>query len=215
MRRDLIIGVIVSAGTIFLVAWLGEVFKPGVKKVVKEAPPTVQLMEMPKLEPEEPEKVETDEPEQAPLEFAPPTQTDVPQIVQVDSFVQPVQPPPPEGLKPMTGVIAIPQGRPGLYKGGQIFDMSQLDQIPQAKFQAKPVYPFDMRRAGITGEVLVEFICDASGDVKNAFAVRSTQREFEAAAVQAVSKWKFRPGRRGGRAVPTRMQVPISFTLEE
>ena len=72
-----------------------------------------------------------------------------------------------------------------------------------------------MRRAGITGEVVVEFIVDANGDVRNAFAVRSTQRDFEQAAVQAVSKWKFRPGKKGGRAVNTRMQVPIVFTLND
>ena len=39
--------------------------------------------------------------------------------------------------------------------------------------------------------------------------------QFEAAAVQAVSKWKFKPGRKGGRDVPTHMQVPIVFTLNE
>ena len=72
-----------------------------------------------------------------------------------------------------------------------------------------------MRRAGITGDVLVEFIVDANGDVRNAFAVRSSQREFETAAVQAVSKWKFKPGRKGGRAVNTRMQQPITFSLAE
>ena len=42
-----------------------------------------------------------------------------------------------------------------------------------------------------------------------------SQREFESAAVQAVSKWKFKPGRKGGRAVNTHMQVPIVFTLNE
>jgi protein TonB len=72
-----------------------------------------------------------------------------------------------------------------------------------------------MRRAGIAGEVVVDFIVDTHGDVQNAYAIRSSQREFEAAAVQAVSKWKFKPGRKGGRDVPTHMQVPIVFTLNE
>jgi len=180
---------------------------PKEKKATEEAP-TIALMEMPKIEPDEPEVTEADDQPQTPIDFAPPMQTDVPQIVQLDSFVQPVQPPPPEGLKPNVGVINIPQGRPGgLGKGIEIFDPSKLDQVPQ--------YPFEMRRAGITGEVLVEFIVDANGDVRNAFAVRSTQREFETAAVQAVSKWKFKPGRKGGRAVNTRMQQPISFSLAE
>lgn len=217
MRRDLIIGIFVSIVLHGGAVWLSETFKPGPKKHAKEDDaPTIQLMEMPKIEPDEPEKVESDEPPQAQVDFAPPMQTDVPQIVQVDSFVQQVQPPPPENMKPNVGVISIPQGRPsGSFKGAEIFDPSKLDQQPVPKVRVQPQYPFEMRRAGITGEVLVEFIVDSNGDVRNAFAVRSTQREFETAAIQAVSKWKFRPGKKGGRAVNTRMQQPISFSLQE
>ena len=40
-------------------------------------------------------------------------------------------------------------------------------------------------------------------------------RAFEAAAVQAVTKWKFKAGKKGGRNVPTHMQVPIVFTLND
>ncbi len=72
-----------------------------------------------------------------------------------------------------------------------------------------------MKRNGIAGEVLVEFIVDANGTVRDAHAVRSSQREFEASAVRAVSKWTFRPGQKGGRNVATRMQVPIVFSLNE
>jgi protein TonB len=214
MRRDIIIGILLSALLHGGVAMIGK-SPPKPKPVVEEAP-TIELMEMPKMEPEEPEISEADDQPQEPIDFAPPMQTDVPQIVQLDSFVQPVQPPPPEGLKPNVGVINIPQGRPGgLGKGIEIFDPSKLDQVPIARVRVQPQYPFEMRRAGITGEVLVEFIVDANGDVRNAFAVRSTQREFETSAVQAVSKWKFKPGRKGGRAVNTRMQQPISFSLAE
>ena len=214
MRRDLIIGILISVLLHGGVAMIGK--SPPKPKPVVEEPPTIALMEMPKMEPEEPEEAEaTDEP-QTPIDFAPPMQTDVPQIVELDSFVQPVQPPPPEGLKPNVGVINIPQGRPGgLGKGIEIFDISKLDQVPVPRVRVQPQYPFEMRRAGITGDVLVEFIVDANGDVRNAFAVRSSQREFETAAVQAVSKWKFKPGRKGGRAVNTRMQQPISFSLAE
>ncbi len=217
MRRDLIFGIIFSLCVHSGVAWLGEVFgHPTKKPQPKEEVLTIQLMEMPKDDDPPEEKVEADDQPVTPLDFAPPMQTDVPQIITDTSFVQQIQPPPPEGLKPAPGLVSIPQGsRSNMLKGIEVFDISKLDQIPQAKFRAKPVYPFDMRRAGISGEVVVEFICDTNGDVLNAFAVRSSQREFEAAAVQAVSKWKFRPGRKGGRAVNTRMQQPISFTLNE
>jgi RNA polymerase sigma factor (sigma-70 family) len=99
-------------------------------------------------------------------------------------------------------------------KSAQVFDITMLDQTPVARFQARPQYPFEMRRAGIGGEVVVDFVVDANGDVQKAYAVRSSQREFEAAAVEAVSKWKFKPGRKGGSDVGTHMQVPIVFSVD-
>ena len=95
----------------------------------------------------------------------------------------------------------------------EVFDISKLDQTPSPRFQARPQYPFEMRRSGINGEVVVAFVVDANGDVQNAFALRSSQREFEAAALQAVSKWKFQPGRKGGRDVATHLQAPIVFSI--
>jgi len=215
MRRDLIIGILISIAIHGGTVWLGEAMKPGPKKhVAQKEEQTVQLMEMPKIEPDEPETIESDEAPAAQVDFAPPMQTDVPQLVQVDSFVQQVQPPPPEGLKPATGVISIPQGRPtGLGKGVQVFDISQLDQQPQPKFRAPPQYPFEMKRQGITGDVLLEFIVDTNGDVRNAYVVKASHREFENSALQAITKWKFRPGKKGGRAVNSRVQQPLSFNL--
>ncbi len=214
MRRDLIIGLIVSLAIHGSVAWIGQALKHGPEKAPKVVEEKVVQLEMPKIEPDEPEKVESDQ-EPTPLDIAPPMQQDMPQLVQVDSFVQPIQPPPPEGLKPMQGAIVIPQGNHNLGKGIQVFDISKLDQIPSPKFQPSPQYPFEMRRAGVTGEVVVDFIVTDTGDVRNAYAARSTAREFESAAIQAVSKWKFRPGKRGGHAVNTHMQVPVGFTLTD
>ena len=150
---------------------------------------------------------------QAPVDFAPPMQNDVPQLVTDTSFVQKLEPPPPENVS-MKGSIVIPQNTGQWAKGiGEIFDISKLDQIPVATVQVHPQYPFEMRRAGISGQVVVDFIVDTAGNVRNAFAASSSQREFESSAVQAVAKWKFRPGKRGGHTVNTHMQVPIVFTL--
>jgi protein TonB len=217
MRRDLIIGILISAllhGGMFASSYWKT--KPKKGQTLEELP-TIELMKMPELEPEEPEPVDSEEVSTARVEFAPPMATDVPQVVQVDSFVQQVQPPPPEGVKPVAGVIAIPQGRLlGLGKGVEVFDINTLDQKPTPRVQIQPQYPFEMRRAGIEGEVVVEFIVDTNGDVRNPFIVRSTQREFETAAIQAVSKWKFRPGKKGGRVVNTgRVQQLITFSINE
>jgi len=217
MRRDLILGVVVSLALHVGVLFGHKLMKWEPPKKAKEAPPpTIEIIEMPKITPEEPEVVEaTDEPVK-PMDFAPPMQTDVPQVVTDTSFVQKIQPPPPDNIKPAAGIIAIPENRDtSKFRNMEIFDISKLDQAPQPRFQARPQYPFEMRRAGISGEVVVDFLVDTNGDVQNAYAVRSSQREFEAAAVQAVSKWKFKPGRKGGRNVITHMQVPIVFTLSD
>lgn len=217
MRRDLIIGILISALIHAGVFFGDRLFprKPYVPpKHVEE--PAVQIVPPPPIEPDEPKKVETNDQPVTPADFAPPMQTDLPQVVTDTSFVQRIQPPPPPNIPRASGLITIPENRNvGSFNGMQVFDINSLDQQPIAQVQVQPQYPFEMRRAGITGEVIVDFIVDTNGNVQNAYALRSTQREFEQAAVQAVSKWKFRPGRKGGRAVNTHMQVPIVFTLND
>lgn len=216
MRRDLIIGILTAVLLLGGTAVIGEKLKPGQKVVVKQEEEKVIQLKMPPPEPDEPEPKDVEDTPTPVVDFAPPMQNDVPQLVQIDSFVQKLQPPPPEGLQPVTGVINIPQGHLQAGAGlGQIFDPSQLDQQPTPTVQSKPVYPFDMRRQGITGTVVVEFIVDKTGMVRDAFALPSTQREFEGEAVKAVMKWRFKPGKRGGAAVPTRMRVPIVFSLND
>lgn len=219
MTRDLIIGILLSAllhgGFLF-----GEQLFPKKAETTtkaKEEEPVIEIVQIPPIEPEEPEIVEaTDEPVAEVTDLAPPMAADVPSVVTVESFVQKLQPPPPPGLS-RPGAVTIPPTHTGTGQIGKgmkdLFDLANLDQQPTARFQAKPVYPFEMRRAGINGEVLVAFIVDSNGDVREAYAVRSTQREFEAAAIQAVSKWKFRPGKKGGRNVNTKMNVPIVFNI--
>lgn len=211
MRRDLIIGFVFTITLEALIAWGGDLTHFKAKPKPKDDTPVIQIA-MPKIEPDEPDVVE-DQP-QTPQDIAPPMQNDMPQVVTPDSFVQPIEPPPPDLSAISKNIVKIPETRSGL-GGVEVFDISKLDQQPVAKFQARPQFPFEMRRAGISGEVLVDFIVDTNGEVRNAFAAHSSQREFEAAAVQAVSKWKFRPGRKNGHAVFTHMQVPIVFTLNE
>lgn len=221
MSRELIIGIIVSAlvhGGFF---FGGELFdNEEVVAAVVDEEPVIEVLQMPPIEPDEPEIFEdtTDEAPPEELDFAPPMQTDVPSVALDTPFVQKLQPPPPPGLERPQGIITIPKTSATRNFGSgmkDLFDLASLDQQPQPRIQAKPQYPFEMRRAGITGEVLVAFIVDSNGDVQQAYAVRSSQREFEQAAINAVSKWKFKPGRKGGRAVNTKMNVPIVFSITD
>lgn len=200
-------------------AFSGHFMKPGIAPAPPpEAPPVMELMALPPVEPELPESMEpAGEASSDIADMSPPSLADTPSATIDSSFVQQIQPPTPPSLNRPTGAITIPVGRPaggaaGSGLGG-IFDLASLDQRPTARFQARPTFPAEMRRTGVSGEVIVEFVVDAEGNVRDAFAVRSSHREFEVEAINAVLKWKFRPGKKGGLAVGTRMRVPIPFTL--
>lgn len=84
---------------------------------------------------------------------------------------------------------------------------------PKAISQGRPIYPIAMRRYGITGEVMVEFMVSATGEVQNPVVLRSNGPAFDDQAIEAVLKWKFRPATREGQPTAMKMQVPIIFEL--
>lgn len=216
MTNDILLGAMVSVSLhVALLFGGGQSPARKIAKAILLPDKIIEVTPMPPSD-EEPEVVEAAEGETPPPDLAPPTQPDTLQPIQPDSFVQKVQPPPPEGLDLSKSMNVVPNVRSsGVLRSIQVFVPGMLDQTPVPKFQRRPQYPFEMRRQGIAGEVVVDFIVDANGDVQNAWALRSSQREFEAAAVAAVAQWRFRPGRKGGRAVATHLQVPILFTLNE
>jgi TonB family protein len=86
---------------------------------------------------------------------------------------------------------------------------------PEARFQARPAYPAAMREAKIGGQVVVDFVVNKDGVPINIYAIRSTRKEFESAATEAVKKWIFKPGTIDGIPANIHMQVPVIFTLNE
>ena len=65
-----------------------------------------------------------------------------------------------------------------------------------------------MLRAGITGEVVVRATVSADGVVQSAAVVRSTQREFEPAALSGVQRWRF------VEFVPPAQRSPYGYTVD-
>lgn len=191
--------------------------------VAKKDTTQMLLLTMPDLkELEEPEPLPTDEP-QNPTDMATlvPMQADLPQIPRPSDFVQQVN---------FTSLIEKPDFSkmnvtviPGTFRGGRalaesigkIFSLADLDRHPEPVLQQAPLYPLGLKREGVSGVVRVQFVVDTEGRVVDAQAVESTHSGFEEAAVNAVLKWRFRPGYRNHRKVNTRMAVPIVFELEE
>lgn len=215
MNRELILSIIGSVLIHVGFLWGGSLFdkaKQAVKK--EEAPPTMQMEIAPPPEPETPEVTPEAAHETDISDLAPPTQTDVPSTAVNAAFTQQIQPPPPPRFN-KGGTITIPTG-PSAPVGSnvkQVFDINNLDQKPDVRFQAAPRYPMALKRAGITGSVTIQFICDIQGEVREPKVISSTHREFEAPAIEALMKWKFKPGKKGNQTVNTRMEEEIEFAL--
>jgi periplasmic protein TonB len=94
-----------------------------------------------------------------------------------------------------------------------VFDMADLDKQPELVGFIRPAYPNDMRKAKVEGKVTILFVLTEDGRVEDPRIEGSTRPEFEKPALDAVRKWKFRPGTRGGEAVRTYMKLPIAFRL--
>lgn len=86
---------------------------------------------------------------------------------------------------------------------------------PQPTFQVRPMYPAEMRQQQVGGEVVVDFVVDTEGRPVRVSAIKSTRKEFEAAAIAAVQKWRFKPGTIDGKPAPVHMAVPIVFSPNE
>lgn len=93
-----------------------------------------------------------------------------------------------------------------------LFSLAELDQRPVASYQPMPPITNEMRRKA-PATVHVLFIVDAQGrvDAPRVQESRGVDPIFERAALEAVKKWKFEPGKRNGKPVRFRMRVPITF----
>lgn len=95
----------------------------------------------------------------------------------------------------------------------RIFELTEIDRVPQPIYQAQPAYPFAMSRAGIEGRVYIRFVCDKEGRVVNPRVRTSTRMEFEKPALDAIRQWRFEAGIKNGVRVAVNMELPVSFNL--
>lgn len=149
----------------------------------------------------------------------PPEQPPPPQKMQIataDAVPQSASPVPME--MPSLGLSANVSGGPFIGEmgaGGAAPAMNNLfdgDIIPLQRIQ--PQYPRDAARAGITGFVQLEVLVNADGTVRSAKVIEAKPKGlFEAAAVAAVMRWKFKPKVVNGQPVPQKGAQKIEFNL--
>jgi protein TonB len=162
----------------------------------------------------------------------PPPAEDTPPPPPVEEAPPPEAPPPPRladaaQAVPITADLELAAGSGGALAGfgeirsltaaqaiqDQTFDVSELEKRPEAVSQVAPAYPPELRKAKIEGSVMLVFVLDEGGRVEDPRVENSTRPEFEKPALEAIRKWRFRPGMREGTAVRTYIRVPIKFRV--
>jgi TonB family protein len=86
-----------------------------------------------------------------------------------------------------------------------------VDSLPRAVERVRPRWPADASGPGPV-EVRVLVLVDENGSVADA-RPRSPRPPFDAAAVEAVLRWRFQPARRAGQPVRVWVEVPVRFEV--
>ncbi len=79
--------------------------------------------------------------------------------------------------------------------------------------QVEPAYTKEARKRNISGDILLSLVVDADGTPKNIKVVSPLGLGLDEKAIEAVSKWRFKPGTKNGVPVPVMAQVEVSFRL--
>lgn len=94
-----------------------------------------------------------------------------------------------------------------------VFTAADCGSEPTLIKKVDPVYPRFSRQAGLEGDVILTYIVDVSGIVKDVKVIRGDSKSFEDAAVRAVSQYKYSPAICYGRPVESEVTTTIEFRL--
>lgn len=97
--------------------------------------------------------------------------------------------------------------------GGGVFRVGGGVSAPQLVYKVEPEYSEEARKAKYQGTVVLYVEVDPSGRPKNLRVIKSLGLGLDEKAIEAVNKWKFRPGLKDGRPVTVAAQIEVNFRL--
>ena len=121
-------------------------------------------------------------------------------------------------LAPAAAICALLVFTPKMVSG-QVYAPNELSEMPkianmsQAQRAIQGSYPDALRSSNVAGKVQVQFVVmeDGSVDPASVQVVSATIEELGDAAMDAVKKIKFKPGKKDGSAVQSRVIIPIAY----
>jgi TonB family protein len=97
--------------------------------------------------------------------------------------------------------------------GGGVFRAGGGVTAPSLLHKIEPEYSEEARKAKYQGTVLLYIEVDASGHAQNMRVIHSLGLGLDEKAMEAVRKWRFRPGTKDGKPVTVSAQVEVNFRL--
>jgi len=96
---------------------------------------------------------------------------------------------------------------------GRDSDAPDCITAPHTTYAPDPDYPEKERKARRMGTVVLELVVGSDGLPHDITVAHPLSSKFDAAAIDAVKKWKFTPASKDGKPVPVRINVEVSFHL--
>jgi TonB family protein len=97
--------------------------------------------------------------------------------------------------------------------GGGPYRIGGGVSAPVPIYQPEPEYSEEARKAKWQGTVLLSLVVDESGKAVNIKVTKSLGLGLDQKAIEAVEKWKFKPGMKDGKPVPVQASVEVNFRL--
>jgi protein TonB len=123
---------------------------------------------------------------------------------------------PPRRVAPAARVRA-PLAKPAAMPAARRVSLGTAPQIPpRLRDNRPPDYPLEALRQGLEGTVLLRVHVAADGRVAEVEILDSSGHLIlDAAAVRAVTSWRFAPATRAGRPTAAVVRQPVRFSLED
>jgi TonB family protein len=97
--------------------------------------------------------------------------------------------------------------------GGGAYKIGGGVSAPSVLYKVEPEYSEEARKAKFQGTVVLFIVVDEKGNPRDLKVVRPLGLGLDQKAIEAVEKWKFRPGMKDGHAVPVQATIEVNFRL--
>lgn len=97
--------------------------------------------------------------------------------------------------------------------GGGAYRIGGGVSAPSVLSKVEPEYSEEARKAKWQGTVVLSLVVDDQGRPQGLKVLRSLGLGLDQKAIEAVEKWRFKPGMKDGKAVPVMATIEVNFRL--